>query len=222
MRYLADLLTFTRLILAIMLACLAVFDSHADIGVGFAIFVIAELTDAFDGALATKYPFPSNKIPHYRRYAAKYDIVIDTLTALAAALFFTLRVSQIGGLIFLFGYCTSALIIEAIVYGRLFGHPDDCAPHSLMKRNFPLAKKLIMVRRAFYLALIVVTSAWMLYASSWPVSAKLIIAVVSIIVVIFLWFFLAQRRHHISRDAVDIEDSLTKAKVKSNSKNKHK
>jgi len=209
-KYLADILTLLRFILAMALLAMAIFDSQADIGTGFLIFVIAELTDAFDGTFATKYPFPKNKAPKYRKYAAKYDMFADALTALAAALFFTFHVDFAAGLTIIIFYGLLALAVEAIVYGRLFGHPDSCAPSSLIKRNFPLAKKIIMARRALYLVFIAVVATWTLYASAWAPAVKIAITIVAIAVSVFLWFFLAQRRHNISRDAVQIEKSLTK------------
>lgn len=212
MRYLADILTFSRLILAIVLLMIGVFDTGVDIGVGFVIFMIAELTDAFDGTLATRYPFPKSKMPKYRKYAAKYDMVADALLALAAMVFFTLRVNLAAGFIIAVSYVVAALIIDLVVYGKIFGHPDDCVPTSLMQRNFVLAKKIIMIRRAVYLLLMSAVAVWMLCVSGWDLMAKIIIAVVAVTITIFLWFFLSERRHYISRDAVDIEKKLANKK----------
>ena len=71
MRYLADLLTLTRFILASILLVLAFVGSPAENA--FIIFLTAELTDTFDGTCARKWPFPKNNIPKYRKYAALYD-----------------------------------------------------------------------------------------------------------------------------------------------------
>lgn len=207
-QYLADILTFSRFILAIALIILAFTSVNAE--VGFLMFVIAELTDAFDGTCAAKWPFPKNKTPKYRKYAAKYDILADTLTALAVAIFFTLRVNLVAGLAILFGYGVFSLAIELIVYGKFFGHPDDFSPRSLMAHNFKRAKKLILARRSIYLILIAVVAVWLLYVSSWSLIVKNIIIVVAAFVAAFLWFFLSQRRHNISRDAVEIEKKLSK------------
>ena len=209
MKYLADILTLSRFALATLLIIYS-FLGNIDIGTGLIIFAVAELTDAFDGTLAAKYPFPKNKTPRYRKYAATYDMLADALTALAAVLFFILRVNTVAGLVIVVGYGLVALIVEMIVYGKLFGHPDNCSQNSLINRNFPLAKKIIMARRAVYLALIAVMVLWLLYASSWTLTIKITITIIAALIAIFLWFFLAQRRHNISRDAVDIEKSLTK------------
>ncbi len=214
MRYLADILTFTRFILAIILVFLATAVESPDIGAGFLIFVIAELTDAFDGTLATKFPFPKDKTPKYRKYAAKYDMVADALTALAAALFFTLKVNFAAGLIILFSYGIASLIVDLVVYGRILGHPDNCTKNSLTKRNFPLAKKIVLARRFVYLSLIAIVSVWMLYVSNWPLVVKITISVIALFISVFLWFFLSQRRHNISRDAVNIEKKLAKSRKK--------
>ena len=210
MRYLADILTLARFILATILILIAIFSPNTDAGTGLLIFVAAELTDAFDGTCAAKWPFPKSKIPKYRKYAAKYDMWADALTAFAVVLFFTLRVNLLAGLIIAASYIALAIVVELIVYGKIFGHPDDCSPHSLTVRNFPLAKKIILARRMLYLFLIALMVTWLLYASSWSLTVKVSLTIIAIFVAVFLWFFLAQRRHNISRDAVDIEKKLSK------------
>lgn len=210
MRYLADILTLLRFILSTALLLIAIFDGNADAGTGFLLFALAELTDAFDGTCAARWPFPKNKTPKYRKYAAKYDMYADALTVLAGILFFTLRVNFVVGLSIAIGFGVITLIVELIIYGRLFGHPDCCTPNSLIKRNFKLAKKIILARRALYLTIIAVMTFWLLYASSWSLAVKIVITVVTLVIGVFLWFFLSQRRHNISRDAVDIEKKLSK------------
>lgn len=206
-KYLADLLTFTRFILSIVLIILSF--ANGSLAAGFLIFVLGELTDAFDGTCATRWPFPKNKAPWYRKYAAKYDMFTDALLAFAMILFFIFRVNFIAGMIILLVYSAIGLSIEYLVYGKLFGHPDDCTKNSLAQRNFNLAKKIILARRMFYLANIALIAAWTLYASEWPLAVKIVITVIALLVSVFLWFFLAQRRHNISRDAVKIEQKLS-------------
>lgn len=208
-RYFADILTLIRFALAIILFILAFIGG--DLIAGFLVFVLGELTDAFDGTCATRWPFPKNKTPKYRKYASKYDMIVDILLAFAMFLFFTIRVTLIGGLVLGVTYIIAAIIIDLIVYGKILGHPDDCLPHSLMKRNFTLAKKVILARRMVYIALIAISATWTLYACSLPIIVKIIITIVALAISVFLWFFESQRRHHISRDAVEIEKKLSKS-----------
>ncbi len=206
-KYLADILTLTRFVLAIVLFVLIFTDGS--LAAAFLVFIVGELTDAFDGTCATKWPFPKGKAPKYRKYAAKYDMLTDMLLGAAMMVFFTARVSLIAGLILWVTYGIFGITIELIVYGKFLGHPDDFRPGSLFSRNFNLAKKLVMARRKVYLSIIAFVSAWTVYASEWSITAKIIITIVAIIVSVFLWFFLAQRRHNISRDAVNIEQKLS-------------
>lgn len=208
MRYLADLLTFTRFILTLVLLSL-VFTGGAP-EVAFTIFIIAELTDAFDGTLASKYPFPKNKTPKYRQYAAKYDMFTDALLAVVMVIYFIARINLVAGLIIGIGYSLLALTIDLIVYGKIMGHPDDCTKNSLAHRNFPLAKKIILTRRMLYLVLIATIAGWTFYSSNCDFTIKIIVTVIALAVSLFLWFFLAQRRKNISRDAVEIEKDLAK------------
>lgn len=209
MRYLADLLTFTRFSLSIVLFVLA-FAGGTPESV-FIIFLIAELTDAFDGTCARRWPFPKNRTPKYRKYAALYDMVSDALLAAAQVLYCTLRVNLVIGIIVIIYYILICGSIDLIVYGRLFGHPDKCTKNSLASRNFPLAKKIILARRYLYAICLGVVNAFILFAASWPLVTKIILFGFGLSIYLFMWFFLRQRRHNISRDAVEIEQKLTKA-----------
>lgn len=207
-KYLADFLTLARLILAISLIIIAF--TNSPIVSGFLIFVFGELTDAFDGTCASKWPFPKNKVPKYRKYAAKYDMIADASIIIAMLIFFIMRINLVFGLALGLGYGIIAIIIDLIVYGKIMGHPDDFKPGSLSAKNFLLAKKIILARRMVYLTLIATITIWTLYASEWQLIAKNIIMIIAVIMAIFLWFFLAQRRHNISRDAVKIEQKLSR------------
>lgn len=210
MRYLADALTSTRFILAIALFVLAFVGGSPESA--FIIFVIAELTDVFDGTCSRKWPFPANRTPKYRKYAVKFDILADGLLAAAQILFCTLRVNWLVGLIIIIYYLVVCGTIEFIVYGKLMGHPDNCAKNSLTMRNFPLAKRIILTRRYLYAICLIVTSVCILFATNWTLSVKIAVAVGGCFVLVFIWFFLRQRRHHISRDAVEIEQKLSQRK----------
>ena len=212
LKYLADILTFSRILLSlgiIIYGCLG-----GSIGVGFLLFILAELTDSFDGTCSRKWPFPKGKEPKYRRYAVKYDMIADALLWFAAVLFFTLRISTLVGLIIMFGVALICLVVELIIYGRLFGHPNNCSPKSLCARNFALAKKIVMIRRWFYLFTIVFVAASMLIKADWPATVKIIALAIGIVIGLFLFIFLKERREHISRDAVDLEQKMLKKSQK--------
>jgi len=208
MRYLADILTFTRIILATVLTFMSFY--LAPLYAAFIVYMLGEITDALDGTCATKWPFPKNKIPKYRKYAAKYDMFADGFLALSMVLFFSLRVNLVAGLCMLLPYLIFGLIIEFTVYGKFMGHPDDCTKNCLMRRNFKLAKKIILIRRNIYLAILFTMAVWTLYASEWSLVTKNIIMGIGLFGSLFFWIFLSQRRHNISRDAVDIEKKLSK------------
>jgi len=207
MRYLADILTFSRIGLAT--ALLVMCFTNAPLHAAFIVYMVGEITDALDGTCATKWPFPKDRTPKYRKYAAKYDMFADGFIALSMVLFFSLRVNLVAGLLLLIPYVIIGLIIEFVVYGKFMGHPDDCTKNSLMRRNFKLAKKIILIRRNVYLAILFTMAVWTLYASEWPLLVKNIIMGIGLAGSLFFWIFLSQRRHNISRDAVDIEKNLS-------------
>ncbi len=212
MRYLADILTFSRFGLAAALLIMCFTD--APLYVAFIVFMIGEITDALDGTCASHFPFPKNKIPRYRKYAARYDMLADGLLAFSVVLFFTLRVSLVTGIILFATYPLIATILEFIIYGKFLGHPDNCTKTSLMYRNFKLAKTIVLARRNVYLAIMFMIAVWILYASEWPLLTKNIIMGIGIAGSLFFWIVLSTRRHNISRDAIDIEKELSKNKAK--------
>lgn len=215
MRYLADVLTTIRLILATILLVMACVGGSPE--AAFIIFIVAELTDAFDGTCARKWPFPKNKTPKYRKYAAKYDMASDVLLTGAQVLFVMLQINQIAGAIIAAYYLISAIGGDLLVYGKILGHPDDCTKNSLAQRNFPLAKLIILTRRYLYAICLGITNAIILFATNWPDPVKYALFAFGCSIFVFVWFFLRQRRHNISRDAVDIEAKLTSSAKKSKS-----
>ena len=209
MRYLADILTSIRFILALALIYGCVMHSGGP-EAAFIIFLVAELTDAFDGTCARKWPFPKDKTPKYRKYAAKFDMVSDALLAGAQVLFLTFRVNWTIGLVIIIYYAISSIGGDLLVYGKLMGHPDDCTKNSLAQKNFPVAKKIILTRRYLYTICLGVTNALILFATSWPEPVKWGLFAFGCLIFVFMWFFLKQRRQNISRDAVNIEEKLAK------------
>ena len=141
-------------------------------------------------------------------------MISDVLLAGAQILFLTFRVNWVVGVIIIVYYAISSIGGDLLVYGKLLGHPDDCTNNSLAKRNFPLAKKLILARRYLYTICLGVTNALILFATNWPDPVKYGLFIFGCSIFVFIWFFLQQRRKNISRDAVEIEQKLAK---KSNS-----
>ena len=136
-------------------------------------------------------------------------MLADGMLAFSIVLFFTIRVSTITGIILFATYPLISTILEFIIYGKFLGHPDDCTKNSLMHRNFKLAKTIVLARRNVYLAIMFMIAVWILYASEWSLLTKNIIMGIGLAGSLFFWIFLAQRRHNISRDAVDIEKKLS-------------
>ncbi len=207
MRYLADILTLSRLIIAIVIFILALTGGAPE--VVFILFIIAELTDAFDGTCARKWPFPKNKTPKYRKYAAIFDMVADVALAGFQVIFVILQINQPLGLAIIIYELVSSIGGDLLVYGKILGHPDNCTKNSLASRNFPLAKKIILTRRYIYTLCIGFVNAVILFATNWPDPVKYGLFAFGCSIFVFAWFFLRQRRQNISRDAVDIEKKLT-------------
>lgn len=217
MRYLADILTGSRFVLAVILLVLAFVGSPAENA--FIIFLVAELTDTFDGTCARKWPFPKNKTPKYRKYAAQFDMASDVLLAAAQALFLLLQVDIVAGMVVV-GFYALCIMMELMLYGKFLGHPDNCTDWSLAKRNFPLAKKIVLVRRYLYAIALGVVNAFILFATSWPEPVKWVLFAFGCSIFVFIWFFLRQRRKNVSRDAVELEKKMAAKSADTHKKTK--
>ena len=141
MKYLADVLTFSRILMSIFLIVWGIVGGNVD--VFCVVFAIAELTDSFDGYCSRKWPFKNP--PAYRKFAVGIDIFADMLLWFSAMLFFILRINLAVGLSVAIAVAVIAGLIEIIVYRRFFGHPDNFAKGSLCDRNFTKDKKVIML-----------------------------------------------------------------------------
>ncbi len=196
--YLADILTFTRFILAGFLLYFLI--THGSPECVLIIFCIGELTDAFDGTCAKKWPFSKGKEPKYRRFAEQYDMIADILLLGFMGLYIVIWIN-LWLVAWMAIVIVASFIIEMICYGRPFGHPNFCTKNSLFKKNQKLAEKILLLRRKLtYLPSIAVAILMLLFATSWPNEVKFSLIDVMIVVGIFLWFFLATRRKNVARD----------------------
>lgn len=196
--YLADILTFIRFVLAGFLLYFLIVGGKPECVL--ITFCLGELTDAFDGTCAKKWPFPKGKEPKYRRFAEQYDMIADTLLLGFMGLYIVIWVN-IWMVLMLVFVVVASFVIEMICYGRPFGHPNFCTKNSLFKKNQKLAEKILLLRRKLtYLPSIAVAILMLLFATSWPNEVKFSLLGVMIAVGIFLWFFLATRRKNVARD----------------------
>ena len=196
--YIADILTFTRLCLAVFLMVLIIVDGKPEWAL--IVFSLGELTDAFDGTCSRVWPFEKGKEPKYRKYAEKYDIFTDLLLLSMMALYVVIRVNVwmwfMIGIVVVF--CT---VVELIAYRRIMGHPNDCSPKSLYAKNPEFTEKLLLFRRkAAYIPSIITGIILTLLATSWSWTVRGIILGVAAVIGIFLWFFLRARRKKVARD----------------------
>ena len=175
--YLADLLTLTRLILALVLFGLTLTSGSPN--AAFTVFTLALITDMFDGTCAKKWAFPKNATPKYRKYASQFDMFSDVLLAAAQVLFLAFRVDIVGGMVAI-GFYALCILLELVLYGKFLGHPDNCTENSLTRRNFPLAKKIVLARRYGYTITLGCVNAAILFATTWPVPVKVILFIFQI------------------------------------------
>lgn len=196
--YLADILTFTRFVLAGFLLYFLI--THSSTECVLVVFCIGELTDAFDGTCAKKWPFPKGKEPKYRRFAEQYDMIADTLLLGFMGLYIVIYLNLwlVAWMVFVI---ITSFVIEMVCYGRPFGHPNFCTKKSLYRKNQKLAEKILLLRRKLtYLPSIAMATIMLLFATAWPDVVKYSLLGGMVVVGVFLWFFLKARRTKVARD----------------------
>lgn len=144
MYYLADILTALRVCGVVAILSLAVFgDAGATLAV-LVVFVLAELTDAFDGICARRWPYPRDgKYRWWRYYAEEIDQIADLTLGAVTTLFVGLHLS--AGLALAILACVFCLAIPVQLWRnyrirRIPNEEDD-----------PLRVRVILARRALYL-----------------------------------------------------------------------
>jgi len=196
--YLADILTFVRFVLAGFLLVFLI--TYASPECVLIVFCIGELTDAFDGTCAKRWPFPKGKEPKYRRFAEQYDMIADILLLGFMGLYIVIWINiwLVAWMVFVI---VASFILEMVCYGRPLGHPNFCTKNSLYRKNQKLAEKILLLRRKLtYLPSIATAIIMLLFATAWPDAVKFGLLGGMVAVGVFLWFFLKARRTKVARD----------------------
>ena len=158
----ADVLTLSRIC---PFACLLVIFTVMGVPPIWALVVTAagELTDAFDGPAAGKWPYSEHleKRLWWRRYKVGFDMAADMILGAAALLYIAFHTYPFG-MTMLKGAFVIGVPLQAIVVFWLVP-------------NYPkLARKVIMVRRKFvYVPMIAVSIVMLLLAATVGTEAEL-------------------------------------------------
>lgn len=243
--HIADILTFTRFLCAIGLIVMAVvgffsateaFTTGAsvieagpfaaiEVPAAFLLFAIGELTDAFDGIAARRWPYPKDgKRRRWRNFADRTDIVADITLALATILFIILRVNFVVGWVILLAGAAIAIPIEFFSWYMVNG-PSRVARKGVMgdfywkeicaaeRVNRILAERVVLKRRYLYVLGIVAGLMILLWtpANGWMFITKFIITCIGATIGAALWVVKRDRRTEwhtslISEEAVDDAD----------------
>lgn len=144
MYYLADILTALRVAGVVAILSLAIGGDADAAGAVLVIFILAELTDAFDGSCARRWPYPDDgKRRWWRIYAEEIDQIADLSLGVVTTLFVGLHLSV--GLAWAIVACALFLAIPVQLWrnyriSRIPNEDDD-----------PLRVRVILARRLLYL-----------------------------------------------------------------------
>lgn len=202
MFYLADVLTTLRFVVVAAILYLALgsgatatgllADPQVATAAVLALFIFGELTDAFDGAAARKWPYPvDGKRRFWRRYVEVVDQVADLALGAVTLLYIGLKMP--GGdafaLVILVVTLLVAIPIQIWRKHRIVRIPDE--------DDDPLRVRVILARRVLYLLAIAAIILFLLFAlvTDWP-TRTLIVAVALVAALALAWF----KRDRLQRD----------------------
>ena len=196
MYYLADVLTLLRVVGTAAILGLAGFGNAADTLTVLVLFVLSELTDAFDGMAARRWPYPQDgKRRWWRTYAEEIDQVADLALGGAATLFVGLHLAPGLALAIAVGVVGFALPVQVWRQYRIRRIPyEECDP---------LRVRVILARRWLYLVALAALILCMLghLVLSLPAAARgQVVAALAVVLVIIAVGLIWLKRDRLVRD----------------------
>ena len=190
MHYLDDVLTALRFVGAVVISCLCGVGPEVAAAV-LAIFVLAELTDAFDGECARRWPYPADgKRRWWRVHAETLDQVADLALAAAVLLYVGLYLQPVLAVTIFIVTVVVAVPVQIWRNQRIRRIPNE--------DDDPLRVRVILARRVLYLAGIVALVLTLLVAvlgDNW-VAWTITLAAALVVGSFLLWF----KRGRLTRD----------------------
>lgn len=196
MYYLADVLTLLRVVGTAAILGLAGFGSDADTLTVLVLFALSELTDAFDGMAARRWPYPQDgKRRWWRTYAEEIDQIADLALGGAATLFVGLHLAPGLALAIAVGVVGFALPVQVWRQYRIRRIPyEECDP---------LRVRVILARRWLYLVALAALILCMLghLVLSLPAAARgQVVATLAVVLVIIAVGLIWLKRDRLVRD----------------------
>ena len=196
MYYLADVLTLLRVVGTAAILGLAGFGNAADTLTVLVLFALSELTDAFDGMAARRWPYPQDgKRRWWRTYAEEIDQIADLALGGAAALFVGLHLAPGLALAIAVGVVGFALPVQVWRQYRIRRIPyEECDP---------LRVRVILARRWLYLVALAALILCLLghLVLSLPAAARgQVVAALAVVLVIIAVGLIWLKRDRLVRD----------------------
>lgn len=196
MYYLADVLTLLRVVGTAAILGLAGFGNAADTLTVLVLFALSELTDAFDGMAARRWPYPQDgKRRWWRTYAEEIDQIADLALGGAATLFVGLHLAPGLALAIAVGVVGFALPVQIWRQYRIRRIPyEECDP---------LRVRVILARRWLYLVALAALILCMLghLVLSLPAAARgQVVAALAVVLVIIAVGLIWLKRDRLVRD----------------------
>lgn len=192
--FLADVLTLLRIICAILILT-GIFCKYPP-GIILFLFAFGEITDAFDGICARKWPYPGGGQKYFwRRHIKIIEPATDISLGSAAILYIIVRINPTAGACLLALALAIGFFIQIWAYGGVFRKIATAKDTSLFKKNPKLAKKIVLLRRnVFYVGAIAVIVLTLLWATNISQTAKILLTTIAALIGIFIWIIKYDRR----------------------------
>ena len=148
--FIADALTFGKIVPAVFLIIATVFDWDPLIALG--LFAFGELLDALDGMAAVHWPHPEwTERLWFRKNIKLVESGLDMVLGIAALIYVIVRVDAVFGIIVLGLALVIGTVLDLVIYGRILGSEKQFKRGSIMDQNPSMAKTLVSARFVAYL-----------------------------------------------------------------------
>ncbi len=178
--HLADTCTALECVCAVIIFIMAWCGAKPEYAL--CIFFVGEMFDAFDGPLARHFHYPEDgKYRWWREYACQIDQLSDLLIGITTCVYVAKCINPIIGWTALSAATAIGLSVQTLTY--------DFPPlrFNWLEHRPRLGNAVVLIRRWLYVGLVVFAVALLLWNTSWPLNAKVVITVILCTIGLFLF-----------------------------------
>ena len=183
--FIADALTFGKVIPAVVLVFATIFGWDPLVALG--LFAFGELLDALDGMAAVHWPHPEwTEGLWFRRNIKLVESGLDMVLGISALIYIIARVDFVFGTVVLGAALFVGTVLDLVIYGRILGSEKQFKKDSMMDRSPGVAKTLVAIRFVVYLVALAGVMLKLFFAAITGWLLRIVLLLVGVLMVIII------------------------------------